>query len=224
MTIAVIPARGGSKRIPGKNIKEFAGRPIIEYAIVAATRAGIFDAVVVSTDDETIADAAVNCGCTDVVKRPEELAGDMTPLMPVIKDALIQLDSSAQQVCAILPTAVFLEPRDLIESLQVFKQSSQSFLVPVIPFDYPVGRALSMQDGRIDMHVKENLLARSQDLETLYHDTGTFYWCRPDALVNNEHLFNNNTAPYLFDRRRAIDIDTPEDWEYAEYIYTHAKR
>jgi pseudaminic acid cytidylyltransferase len=217
-TVAVIPARGGSKRIPRKNVRLFGGRPIIAYSIDAAASSGCFDRVVVSTDCEQIADVAVACGAEVPFIRPGELSNDVAPTISVIRHALMKLGSKNSDVaCCIYATAPFITREDLLRGRDVLRSSGADFAVSVTTFPYPIQRALRLkEDGRISMFEPNSMFVRSQDLEDAYHDAAQFYWGTAEAFLTERPIFGSGTIPVIIPRHRVQDIDTEEDWIRAE--------
>jgi len=219
--VAIIPARGGSKRIPRKNIKPFFGQPMISYSIRAAQDSGLFDSVVVSTDDEEIADVARSFGADIPFMRPADLANDHAGTGAVVIHALewfrkIGIDYAA--ACCIYATAPLLDPERLKEGWD--RLQGKRFAFSVTSFPFPIQRALRQTtDGSVDMFWPENLTKRSQDLEPAYHDAAQFYWGWTDAWLNGEIAFSPISAPVILPRTQVVDIDTPEDWEVAEVTY-----
>lgn len=225
-TLAIIPARGGSKRIPGKNIRAFNGRPIIEYSIEAARDSKLFTHIVVSTDCSEIAAIAHSCGAS-VLNRPAHLANDMTPLVPVVREAIHalmdphNLDKAVfEYVCCLLATAPFVTPHDLIESFEKLQANpSADFIVPVTSFSYPIHRGLLLNQERLSMCFPEHEFTRSQDLPETLHDAGQFYWGTLEAWINHDRIFSAGPLAYVLPRYRVQDLDTLEDWERAEKMY-----
>jgi N-acylneuraminate cytidylyltransferase len=219
--VAIIPARGGSKRIPRKNIKPFFGQPMISYSIRAAQESGLFDSVVVSTDDEEIADVARSFGADIPFMRPPSLADDHTGTGAVVCSALdwfLQNGIAYDAACCIYATAPLLDPERLKEGWD--KLQGKRFAFSVTSFPFPIQRALRQTaDGSVDMFWPENLTKRSQDLEPAYHDAAQFYWGWTDAWLNGEIAFSPISAPVILPRTQVVDIDTPEDWEVAEVTY-----
>lgn len=219
--VAIIPARGGSKRIPRKNIKPFFGRPMISYSIRAAQESGLFDSVVCSTDDEEIADVARSFGADIPFMRPPELANDHAGTGAVVIHALewfAETGISYDAACCIYATAPLLDAERLKEGWE--KLQGKRFAFSVTSFPFPIQRALRQTaDGSVDMFWPENLTRRSQDLEPAYHDAAQFYWGWTDAWLNGEIAFSPISAPVILPRTQVVDIDTPEDWEVAEVTY-----
>ncbi len=219
--VAIIPARGGSKRIPRKNIKPFFGQPMIGYSIRAAQTSGLFDSIVVSTDDEEIANVARSFGADIPFMRPADLANDHAGTGAVVVHALqwfAERDMAYDAACCIYATAPLLDPERLKEGWD--RLQNKRFAFSVTSYAFPIQRALKKTaDGSVDMFWPENLMKRSQDLEPAYHDAAQFYWGWSDAWVNGETAFSPISAPVILPRTQVIDIDTPEDWEVAEVTY-----
>lgn len=220
---AVIPARGGSKRIPRKNIRRFAGRPMIAHAIEAALSSGCFDAVVVSTEDEEIADVARACGAEVPFIRPDKLADDHTATVPVIQHAVRTLASTGRDfdlVCCLYATAPFVT-RDLLrEGLERLVRSGKSYAFTVAEFPSRIQRALRIrEDGRVEPMWPENALLRTQDLEPAFYDAGQFYWGTVDAWLQGLTIHGPRSVPVVVPTHRVVDIDTPEDWARAEVLH-----
>lgn len=222
MKLAVIPARGGSKRIPRKNIKLFDGKPMIAWSVQAAQDAGVFDRIIVSTDDPEIASVARAFGADVPFMRPVELSDDYTGTIPVIAHAIDwhKIHSSdPHQVCCIYATAPFIQGRDIQRGLEVLEHSGADFAVSVSSFAFPIQRAIKLRpDGRMEMFDSANFHTRSQDLPEAYHDAGQFYWGTPTAWLSGTPIFGPGSAPVFLPRYRVQDIDTPEDWEQAEAL------
>jgi pseudaminic acid cytidylyltransferase len=224
MNIAVIPARGGSKRIPGKNIRNFLGKPIIAYSIEAALNTKLFDEVIVSTDDAEIAEVAENCGATVPFMRPEELADDFSTIIDVLKNVVEwyeKLGQKVDQLCCIYATAPFVTPEVLKEGYESLTSSVAGCAMSVAAFTYPIQRALEVgAKGTLEMINKEHLLTRSQDLPEAYMDAAQFIWARPEAIKDSTiSLLEKGVIPVVIPTSRVQDIDTLEDWSRAELIY-----
>jgi N-acylneuraminate cytidylyltransferase len=223
MNVAVIPARGGSKRIPRKNIKPFVGKPIIAYSIEAAKATQIFDLILVSTDDEEIAGVAKSFGANVPFLRPKALADDFTGTNAVVKHAIEWLQANSTPVtngCCIYATAPFVQPAYLIQGHERLVTSGKSFAFSVTSFPFPIQRAVRItKDGEIDAFFPEYISARSQDLEEAYHDAGQFYWGTTKAFLNEAVLFSPASVPIILPRHLVQDIDTLEDWGRAELMY-----
>ena len=222
MRIAVIPARGGSKRIPRKNIKMFHNKPMIGYAISAAIESGAFDKVIVSTDDEEISQVAKDFGAEVPFIRPAELADDQAPTVPVIAHAIKECKShgwEVEDVCCIYPGVPFLSKQDLDIALQKLLETGSKYVFPVAEFPSPIQRALKrLPDSSVKPFHPEYAATRTQDLEPGYFDVGQFYWGKSSAWLQglNLHL---NSGTLIIPEWRAVDIDTPADWERAELLY-----
>ncbi|CAA6676535.1 MULTISPECIES: pseudaminic acid cytidylyltransferase [unclassified Lentimonas] len=225
-TIAVIPARGGSKRIPHKNIKPFCGKPMITYSIEAAIKCGLFDQVIVSTDDEEIAEIAEKHGAICPFRRPAHLSGDYTPTLPVVRHAIetveAQQNTALKQVCCIYATAPFLKVKNLQAGHTCLQANSElEFAFSVTTYPVPIQRALYLdpKSGSMKMFHPEHADTRSQDLKESYHDAGQFYWGWRDAYMQTENIFLAKSAPILLPREEVQDIDTLEDWNCAEQLH-----
>jgi pseudaminic acid cytidylyltransferase len=222
MNIAIIPARGGSKRLPKKNIREFCGKPMIAWSIDLAIRSQLFKHVVVSTDDSDIADIATKYGAEVPFLRPKSLSDDHTPTAPVICHAintLISMGLEAQNYCCIYPCAPFLDVKDLIAAESLSKTSAASFVYPVSEFPHPIQRALRRsQDGGMQFLQPEYELTRTQDLEITYHDAGQFYWGKIDSWLSGERMHSAGCGLQV-PKWRVVDIDDEQDWIRAEFMY-----
>lgn len=223
MNIAIIPARGGSKRIPGKNIKLFAGKPLIAYSIEAAKACGLFDKIIISTDSETVADVARDYGAEVPFIRPPELSNDVVGTRPVTNHAIkfcIEHFSKPEFCCCIYATAPFLQGKFLQQGLDDLKQQrDKSFAFSVTSFPFPVQRALKNTSAGISAMFPESINERSQDLEEAFHDAGQFYWGRTDDYLSSKKIFSQHSLPVVLPRHLVQDIDTPEDWLRAELMY-----
>lgn len=223
MRLAVIPARGGSKRIPRKNVKAFCGKPMLAWSIEAALQSGCFDKIVVSTDDAEIADVAQQCGAHVPFMRPSELSDDHAGTTAVIAHAIDWFEGQGLapgQVCCLYATAPFVCADDLRRGLAVLEATGSDFAFSVTSYAFPIQRAIRITPaGRVDMFHSENFNTRSQDLEEAYHDAGQFYWGRADAWRQGRRIFSPDAAPVMLPRHRVQDIDTPEDWARAEWMF-----
>jgi pseudaminic acid cytidylyltransferase len=221
LNIAVIPARGGSKRIPRKNIKAFAGKPMIAYAIEAAKASGLFGHVLVSTDDEEIQSIANDWGAETPFVRPAELANDFTTTVPVVAHAIQtceQLGWEFSKVCCIYPCVPLLYTDDLKGAMKKLDRSPADYCFPITEYPSPIQRALKHNtNGRIFPYFPEHELTRTQDLESAYYDAGQFYWGKKQAWLKNPRIHSNGIG-YEIPNWRAVDIDTPEDWDRAERL------
>lgn len=222
MNIAVIPARGGSKRIPRKNVKTFCGKPMIAWPITAALNSGCFDRIIVSTDDDEIAEIAEALGAEAPFRRPVDLADDHTPTVPVIAHAVRwqQQTSTVDRACCIYATAPMLIAEDLRIGYNALEAANADYAFSVTSFAFPIQRAL-MVDGRsrVSMFQPEHAETRSQDLVEAYHDAGQFYWGRADAWLADRPIFDSQSVAVPLPRKRVQDIDTVEDWERAEALF-----
>ena len=220
--LAVITARGGSKRIPRKNIKLFCGKPIIEYSIEAALDSGVFQEVMVSTDDEEIARIAKNAGAMVPFLRSKENSGDMAMTHEVLIEVLRQYQEQGIQfdkVCCIYPTAPFLTAEKLQESMEKLEQAQADGVVPVVRYSFPPQRCFVMEAGLVEYKWPENRLKRSQDLDPWYHDCGQFYLMRVEPFLQQKSMVLQKTVPVIMDEIEVQDIDTLEDWRLAEVKY-----
>ena len=222
MKVAVIPARGGSKRIPRKNIKPFYGKPMIGWSIVAAKTSGLFERILVSTDDAEIAEVAKQWGAEVPFRRPDELSNDYAGTTEVIAHATQwMLDQGWQvtAVCCIYATAPFIQVHDLKQGLAALESSNWKYAFPVTDFAAPIFRSFREHpEGGIEMFFPEHFLTRSQDLPTALHDAGQFYWGQPSAWLNGDRIFDRHSVPVLIPRWRVQDIDSEEDWARAEIV------
>jgi N-acylneuraminate cytidylyltransferase len=228
MKVAVIPARGGSKRIPRKNIKLFCGRPIIAWSIEAALQSGCFDHVVVSTDDTEIAEVARHCGAQVPFIRPATLSDDNSGTIPVIRHAiewLSQQGKVSDHVCCIYATAPFLSAADIQRGLDILTRSGSDYAFAVTKYPFPIQRAIRItEQGRVLMFNQDHFNTRSQDLEEAYHDAGQFYWGRASAWLTEKVIFGLDAAVIQIPGYRVKDIDTVEDWTMAEYLFEAVNR
>ena len=222
MNVAIIPARGGSKRIPRKNIKEFFGKPLIAYSIQTALQSGLFDEVIVSTDDEEIAQVARKYGALTPFVRPKELSDDFTGSGAVVAHALKYLQENGYEIdflCTIYATAPFLEEKYLRLGLEKLKNSSAKYAFSCTSMPFPIQRTFKItQDERCEMFERENFSKRSQDLEMAYQDAGQFYWNNL-AVKSDEIMFANASIPIVLPRYLVQDIDDEEDWARAQVMY-----
>jgi len=219
--ICIIPARGGSKRIPRKNIRDFMGKPIIAHSIEAALESGIFDEVMVSTEDAEIVEVAKAHGAAVPFLRSPENSTDMAMTAPVLIEVLdryAELGRNFDTACCLYPTAPFVRASRLREACRLLESSEDDAVVPVVRFSYPIQRSLRMTEGgRLEMFWPENYNKRSQDLEPAYHDAGQFYLLRTTSLRIQQVLFPSRTRPVVLVDEEVQDIDSPEDWKIAEW-------
>ena len=220
-SLAIIPARGGSKRIPRKNIKDFLGKPIIAYAIETALNCGLFSDVMVSTDDPEIAEIAKNHGAAVPFLRSKNNADDFASTVDVIKEVEREYNARFSlvfdKICCIYPTAPLIKTEHLRAGMSLLSESDFDAVFPVVPFSYPIWRGLEVTDGRVKMVWPENQNVRSQDLKPVYHDAGQWYWYNPTKITDS--LFTSNTASIILSEEEVQDIDTPSDWLMAEMKY-----
>lgn len=225
--IAVIPARGGSKRIPKKNIKDFHGKPLIAYSIEVALKSNLFDKVVVSTDDEEIAQISKKYGAEVPFLRPKELSDDFTGTGAVVNHTIDFLKEQGEDydfVCTIYATAPFLDEKYLIEGFEKLKNSTAKNAFSCTSMPFPIQRTFKITENeRCEMFWPENFMKRSQDFEEAYQDAGQFYWTSLN-IKSNEIIFGKDSIPIVLPRYLVQDIDTIEDWIRAEYMYEAVKR
>lgn len=224
MIIAVVPARGGSRRIPRKNIRPFCGKPMIAWTIDAARTSGLFDRVIVSTDDAEITAVALQCGAECPFERPAALADDHADTGDVMAHATgwgLAAGWELDAVCCIYATAPFVDHEDLRRGLETLRSGDWAFAVAATECDASVFRSFRQrEDGGLDMLFPEHFTARSQDLPRLLHDAGQFYWGRPSAWVEKRRVFDRWSVPILIPKWRVQDIDEPEDWARAELMFS----
>jgi len=221
-TLAIITARGGSKRIPRKNIREFCGKPILAYSVEAAVSSGVFDHVMVSTDDEEIADIAKKYGAEVPFYRSEKTANDYAVTSDVLLEVLEEYEKRGERFdigCCIYPTAPFVTGEKLKNAVEKLKNSDADSLIPVVPFSYPPQRALIMEEGRLVFRYPEYLNSRSQDLQPHYHDVGQFYVFRTAAFQRTKNIMRGNILPLVVSELEVQDIDNLTDWQIAEIKY-----
>lgn len=225
MKIAIIPARGGSKRIPRKNIKLFHGKPMIAYSIEAALSSGCFDKVIVSTDDQEIAEVAKQYGAEVPFIRPDDISDDHATTIDVIHHAVQWYEHQQVEidyVCCLYATAPFVTAEDLKLGYQkLVSDKKVEFVFSATSFPFPIQRAIKLStSGAVTMFAPENELVRSQDLEEAYHDAGQFYWGKKSAFLERKSFFSPHSRVVLLPRQRVQDIDTDEDWHFAETLYS----
>ena len=223
MKLAIIPARGGSKRIPRKNIKLFNGKPMIAWSIEAAIESKCFDRIIVSTDDKEIAEVAIKYGADVPFMRPASLSDDHTATIPVIKHAInwqIENGLVPEYVCCIYATAPFIQSKDILKGLEVLETSQCDYAFSATSYPYPIQRALCKNSsGQLQMCNEKYFTTRSQDLVDTYHDAGQFYWGQTTAWQEEKMLFGPNSELVLLPRHLVQDIDTAEDWKQAELLF-----
>ena len=222
--IAIITARGGSKRIPRKNIKEFCGKPIISYSIEAAIESGVFDEVMVSTDDEEIAEIAKKYGAKIPFIRSEATSNDFATTADVIKEVVEcyeDLNYDFKYICCIYPTAPFVTAEKLKKAIELLEESEVESVMPVTTFSFPPMRGMYIDDGNLNYVYPEYSKMRSQDIKPMYHDCGQFYCINKEAFMESGKLVMNNTKPIIVDEMEVQDIDTESDWKLAEIKYKY---
>lgn len=219
-TLCLIPARGGSKRLPRKNIRSFLGKPIIAYAIRAALDSGLFDEVMVSTDDEEIAAKAKEYGARVPFYRSPENADDHATTLDVVREVLGRYPTDFDRVCCLYATAPFIQPSHLRAAAQLLDESGADCVFPVLRYGFPVQRSVVLDAaGRVRMRQPEYQTARSQDLEPVFHDAGQFYFFRPAPVLAAGRLWTDDTRALELPETEAHDIDTETDWQLAEMKY-----
>lgn len=227
MRIAVIPARGGSKRIPRKNIKDFCGKPMIAWSIEAAKASRLFDHIIISTDDAEIAEIARKWGAEIPFIRPLELSNDYIGTTDVVAHATrwaIDQGWPVSAVCCIYATAPLVQVDDLVRGLHLLESGNWSFAFTATDFATPIFRAFKqMPEGGVEMFFTEYFATRSQDLPDALHDAGQFYWGRPSAWIEGQRIFDRHSIPLVIPRWRVQDIDNQDDWMQAEFVYNHLK-
>lgn len=223
MNVAIIPARGGSKRIPGKNIREFAGKPMIHWSIAAATESGCFGRIIVSTDDAAVAAVARAAGAETPFLRPAELSDDRTATLPVIAHAVQWLRGAGialDRVCCLYATAPLVDAVDLVRGVRLLENPDIDYAFTCTTFAFPVQRALvRAANGGVEPLFAEHIEKRSQDLAEAIHDAGQFYWGTADAFAAQRPIFGPRSVPLMLPRYRVQDIDTLEDWSRAELLF-----
>jgi N-acylneuraminate cytidylyltransferase len=218
--IAIITARGGSKRIPRKNIKLFRGKPIIAYSIETALKTGLFEMVMVSTDDEEIANISKQYGAQVPFLRSNATSDDHSPTADVLAEVIARFQENGQNfnyACGIYPTAPLISNENLVKGYELLNTNNYTSVFPVCSFSYPIFRALQFQPNRnIEMIWSENLNKRSQDLPVAYHDAGQFYWVDIRSFMKEKKLFTPNSGAIVLDELSVQDIDNETDWKIAE--------
>ncbi len=220
--LAIITARGGSKRIPRKNIRDFLGYPIIKYSIEAAITAKCFDEIMVSTDDREIAAIAEQFGAVIPFFRSIATSNDFATTSDVIEEVILEYkkrDKNFRYCCCVYPTVPFITADRLKQGLDILRSTGADSAIPIVRFSYPIQRALKIENGRLSMIWPENLNARSQDLVPAYHDVGQFYWFKVESFMKQKKLFMDHTAPIEIPESEVQDIDNEEDWKIAEIKY-----
>ena len=223
----IIPARGGSKSIPRKNIIDLNGSPLIKYSIDYSLKSKYINKTIVSTDDEEIAEIASSFGATVPFLRPSSLSDDFTGILPVINHAVSWYKENIENVsavCCIFATAPFIDYRKIVEGYEIFNKKKCSYVLSVTNYGFPVQRAFSLgSKGEINLLFDDHIDKRSQDLEEVYHDAGQFYWCNIDAVTQFESMFSKNSYPIVLPRYLVNDIDTEDDWIMSEAMHVALK-
>lgn len=225
-TIAIITARGGSKRIPKKNIKDFCGKPILQYSIEAALESGIFSEVMVSTDDEEIAKIAKEAGANVPFMRSEKTSNDYATTADVLLEVLEKYREMGQEfdyTCCIYPTAPFVTKEKLQKAFAMMKENRAFQLTPVVAYSFPPQRCVVIRDGKIEMLHPEHRNTRSQDLEPYYHDCGQFYFYDTKELIKRNGVIVEHVIPMVLSELEVQDIDNESDWTLAEIKYKMMK-
>lgn len=221
-SIAIITARGGSKRIPKKNIKEFCGKPIISYSIEAAIKSECFNTVMVSTDSEEIADIAKKYGAEVPFLRSVETSNDYATTADVLTEVVNEYSRKGIQydlMCCLYPTAPFVNADKLKKAVNMIKNSDADSLMPVVAYSFPPQRSNIIRNGKLEYQYPEYAQKRSQDLEQIYHDCGQFYMCKVDSFMKEKKLVTGNTIPFILPEEEVQDIDNLSDWAIAELKY-----
>lgn len=222
-SVAIIPARGGSKRIPRKNVKDFCGKPMIAWSIEAALQSNCFDQVLVSTDDQEIAEIARSYGAVSPFMRPQELSDDHTPTAAVVRHAVEWFkhrEIFPGSICCIYATAPFVAADDIRNSYLMLKSQRSDYVLPVTSFPFPIQRALHIEEDQLlRMMTPQFFSTRSQDLDEAYHDAGQFCWGTSESWLEGKPVFEARTLPLIIPRHRVQDIDTEEDWLRAELLF-----
>ncbi len=221
-TLAIITARGGSKRIPNKNIKLFLGKPIIKYSIEAAIKSNCFDEIMVSTDSQKIAQIATEYGASVPFMRSKSNSGDYSTTADVLIEVInsyIKLGKEFDYVCCIYPTAPFLKAKTLMHAFKKLRDLNCKSVLPVVKFSFPILRSFKMEKDKLQLNWPKYLNARSQDLPNSYHDAGQFYFFRTDFFLLEKKVFTENTYGIEMPETEVQDIDNPEDWIIAEMKY-----
>ena len=220
--IAIIPARGGSKRIPRKNIKLFFGKPIIAYSIEAALKSNLFDEVIVSTDDKEIAKVAIKYGATVPFFRSEKNSDDFATTFDVLNEVISKYEEIGKNfdyTCCLYPCAVFANSSKLNKAFKLMQKKGYKSIFPIIEYSFPIQRSLKLVNGNVNFQDPEMLNVRSQDLESRYHDAGQFYIMKTEVILNNDDIIGNKAGSIIISELEAQDVDTMTDWQLAELKY-----
>ncbi|MBU24685.1 MAG: pseudaminic acid cytidylyltransferase [Gammaproteobacteria bacterium] len=214
MTIAILPARGGSKRIPGKNYREINGKPTICRTIQVLQKSQIFARIVVSTDHPKISELALSVGAEVPFQRPDDLSDDYTTTKQVMQHAIqeLKVSDTGTAVCCVYPTAVLLEPGSLRQSFQLLKKNPSMFIVPVQHFSHPISRAMRIRDNTLEPLDTGMAVARTQDCADFVHDAGQFYWGTVSSWQSDLNILGTSAIPFSIPTTEGLDVDTPDDW------------
>lgn len=222
MKIAIITARGGSKRIPRKNIKLFLGKPIIQYSIEAALKSNIFDEVMVSTDDKEIAEIAVSLGAKVPFFRSNKNSDDYSTTFDVLEEVILdykKIGVNFQYLCCIYPTAPFVTSEKLVYAMEKLINENVDCVLPIVEYSYPIQRSLKIENERVIMNWPENYFSRSQDFQSVFHDCGQYYCMKTESMLEQMKLFATNTSPVITSELEVQDIDNEIDWKIAQIKY-----
>ena len=222
MRIAIITARGGSKRIPRKNIKLFCGKPVIQYSIEAAIESEVFDKVMVSTDDFEIAEISKKYGAEVPFMRSNKTADDYATTADVLFEVLSEYEKrgyTVEQFCCIYPTAPFITAEKLRKGMDLLRQNQVDSVVPVVKYSFPPQRSFVVKEGILRMTSPEFVNTRSQDLEAVYHDCGQFYCVNTESFKKQKKVYMEKSLPFIFPETEVQDIDDETDWKIAEMKY-----
>ena len=225
-SVAIITARGGSKRIPKKNIKDFCGKPIMAYSIQAAIESKLFDEVMVSTDSEEIADIARRYGASIPFMRSDATSNDYADTTDVLKEVLYEYEKHGKRFeffCCIYPTAPFVTAKKLRDAFELLHVDDVYNVIPMVPFSFPPQRGMVREGKYIKPAYPEHINKRSQDLEEVLHDCGQFYWCKTTEFLKNPDFLSNHTIPFIVPETEVQDIDNLSDWELAEIKFRHMR-
>jgi len=223
MIIAIIPARGGSKRIKNKNIKNFLSKPILYWTLKALQKSNLFNRIIVSTDSLKIKKMCLKLGVDEIIDRPKDLSDDITPTKPVIEHAIKNMEFKDHKkikfICCIYPCNPFLSPNDLKNSFKMLKKNLKNFVFPVTEYPHPIQRAFKFKkNNKLIFFNKKNELTRTQDLVKSFHDAGQFYWGTKNNWLSKNKMHSNSLG-YIISKWRSVDIDNNEDWEKAELLF-----
>lgn len=219
--LAIVPARGGSKRIPRKNIRPFLGKPILARVVESLLASDCFAEVMVSTEDDEIGSVARAAGAAVPFKRSAANADDTATTAAVLLEVLGAYKRSFESFCCVYPTAVFVTPELIRKGLETLRASGADVVIPVLRFSFPIQRAFRVQGGELKMFQPEHMSTRSQDLEPAFHDAGQFYWARTASFLDQKTLYARKSVPLVLDEMQAHDIDSEEDWRMAEFKYAY---